>query len=191
MPAGAWVAWSLWGRRAGLIAAVLFAFNPFLTAYSQETRMYTLMALLGLLATAGFIHGFIYRRRRYLILFAVCQALMLYTHAWGIFFGVGAAVAFGLVWKLESDRTERRALLTRRAAVVRRRRRPVPAVAADAALPGHAHRLAVGPAPNFGAPVQISRNLMGGDRATTALVLARRSDSPPCSRAPAGAPRTA
>src|SRR5262249_24905412 len=26
-------------------------------------------------------------------------------------------------------------------------------------------------APNFGAPVQISRNLMGGDRATTALVL--------------------
>ena len=28
------------------------------------------------------------------------------------------------------------------------------------------------PAPNFGAPVQISRNLMGGDRATTALVLA-------------------
>src|SRR5438270_5336522 len=27
-------------------------------------------------------------------------------------------------------------------------------------------------APNFGAPVQISRNLMGGDRATAALVLA-------------------
>ena len=47
VPAGAWVAWSLFGARAALIAAVLFAFNPFLTAYSQETRMYTLMALLG------------------------------------------------------------------------------------------------------------------------------------------------
>src|SRR5947209_7359924 len=111
VPAGAWVSWSLWGRRAGLIAAVLFALNPFITAYSQETRMYTLMALLGLLATAGFIHGFVFRRRRYLILFAVCQALMLYTHGWGIFFGVGAAVAGALVWKLESDRAERRALL--------------------------------------------------------------------------------
>ena len=93
MPVGTWIAWSLFGRRAGLIAAVLFAMNPFLTAYSQETRMYTLMALLGLLATAGLIHGFIYRRRSYLILFAICQALMLYTHAWGIFFGVGAALA--------------------------------------------------------------------------------------------------
>ena len=60
IPAGAWAAWSLFGRRAGLIAAVLFALNPFITAYSQETRMYTLMALLGLLATAGFIHGFVY-----------------------------------------------------------------------------------------------------------------------------------
>src|SRR5437588_1131637 len=100
IPAGAWAAWSLFGRRAGLVAAVLFALNPFITAYSQETRMYTLMALLGLLATAGFIHGFIYRRRRFLILFGVCQALLLYTHAWGIFFGVGAALSLGLVWKL-------------------------------------------------------------------------------------------
>ena len=104
VPAGAWVAWSLFGRRAGLIAAVLFALNPFLTAYSQETRMYTLMALLGLLATAGFIHGFIYRRRKYLILFVICQALMLYTHAWGIFFGVGAALALIPVWKVSDDR---------------------------------------------------------------------------------------
>ncbi len=108
VPIGAWVARSLFGLRAALIAAVLFAFNPFLTAYSQETRMYTLMALLGLLATAGFVHGFIYRRRRYLILFTICQALMLYTHAWGIFFGVGAAVALIPIWRASDDR---RALL--------------------------------------------------------------------------------
>ena len=36
--------------------------------------MYALMGLLGLLATAGFLHGFLYRRRGYLILFAVAQA---------------------------------------------------------------------------------------------------------------------
>ena len=57
IPAGGWAAWSLFGRRAGLIAAVLFALNPFITAYGEETRMYTLMALLGLLATAGFVQA--------------------------------------------------------------------------------------------------------------------------------------
>jgi hypothetical protein len=169
IPAGAWVAWSLFGRRAAFIAAVLFALNPFLTAYSEETRMYTLMALLGLLATAGFIQGFIHRRRKYLFLFAICQALMLYTHAWGIFFGVGAAVALIPVWKA-SD--EPRALL--RDALLAFGGAGVlflpwlPTLLYQATHTGSPWDTA----PNFGAPVQISRNLMGGDRATTALVLA-------------------
>ena len=162
------MAWSLFGRRAGLIAAVLFALNPFLTAYSQETRMYTLMTLLGLLATAGFIHGFIYRRRTYLVLFVVCQALMLYTHAWGIFFGVGAALALVPVWRVSEDRRAllRDALLCFGAAAVLYL--PwLPTLLYQATHTGSPWDSA----PNFGAPVQISRNLMGGDRATTALVL--------------------
>jgi mannosyltransferase len=169
IPAGTWVAWSLFGRRAALIAAVLFAFNPFLTAYSQETRMYTLMALLGLLATAGFIHGFVYRRRRYLFLFVICQALMLYTHAWGIFFGVGAALALIPVWAVSEDRRGliRDALLSFGGAAVLFL--PwLPTLLYQATHTGSPWDTA----PNFGAPVQISRNLMGGDRATTALVLA-------------------
>jgi mannosyltransferase len=168
IPAGAWVAWSLFGRRAGLIAAVLFALNPFLTAYSQETRMYTLMALLGLLATAGFIHGFVYRRRRYLALFVICQAVMLYTHAWGIFFGVGAAVALIPVWAVSDDRRAllRDALICFGAAALLYL--PwLPTLLYQATHTGSPWDSA----PNFGAPVQISRNLMGGDRATTALVL--------------------
>ncbi len=169
IPVATWVAWSLFGLRAGLIAALLFAMNPFLTAYSQETRMYTLMALLGLLATGGFIHGFIYRRRRYLILFAICQALMLYTHAWGIFFGVGAAVALIPVWRASQDR---RALL--RDAIYAFGGAGVlflpwlPTLIYQATHTGSPWDTA----PNFGAPVQISRNIMGGDRATTALVIA-------------------
>jgi mannosyltransferase len=169
VPTGAWVAGSLFGRRAALIAAVLFAMNPFLTAYSQETRMYTLMALLGLLATAGFIHGFIFRRRRYLILFAVCQALMLYTHAWGIFFGVGAALALILVWVNSNERPGvlRDGILAFGAAAILFL--PwLPTLLYQASHTGSPWDSA----PNFGAPVQISRNLMGGDRATTALVLA-------------------
>ncbi len=169
VPAGAWVAGSLFGRRAALIAAVLFAMNPFLTAYSQETRMYTLMALLGLLATAGFIHGFIFGRRRYLILFAICQALMLYTHAWGIFFGVGAALALIPVWVTSDDRSRvlRDGILAFGAAALLFL--PwLPTLLYQATHTGSPWDSA----PNFGAPVQISRNLMGGDRATTALVLA-------------------
>ncbi len=169
VPVGTWIAWSLFGRRAGLIAAVLFAMNPFLTAYSQETRMYTLMALLGLLATAGFIHGFIYRRRKYLILFTVCTALMLYTHAWGIFFGVGAALALIPVWAVSNERRSlvRDAILSFGAAGILFL--PwLPTLLYQASHTGSPWDTA----PNFGAPVQISRNLMGGDRATTALVLA-------------------
>jgi mannosyltransferase len=168
VPLGAWAAWSLFGRWAAVIAAVLFALNPFITAYSQETRMYTLMALLGLLATAGFIHGFVYRRRRYLILFSVCQALMLYTHAWGIFFGVGAAVAFIPVWRASPEPRAlfKDAVLAFGAAIVLFL--PwVPTLLYQATHTGSPWDTA----PNFGAPVQISRNLMGGDRATVALVL--------------------
>ncbi len=168
IPVGAWLAWTLFGRRAGLITAVLFATNPFLTAYSQETRMYTLMAFLGLLATVGFIHGFIYRRRRYLILFSISQTLMLYTHAWGIFFGVGAFLALLLVWRVSDDRRGvlRDGLLAFGAAAVLFI--PwLPTLLYQATHTGSPWDSS----PNFGAPVQISRNLMGGDRATTALVL--------------------
>lgn len=169
IPVGAWVGWSLFGRRAGLIAALLFSLNPFLTGYSQETRMYTLMALLGLVATAAFIQGFIHRRRRFLILFAICQALMLYTHAWGIFFGVGAALALIPIWKVSPERK----LLLRDAAFTFLAAGVLfvpwlPTLLYQATHTGSPWDTA----PNFGAPVQISRNLMGGDRATTALVLA-------------------
>src|SRR5215204_2254320 len=56
VPAALWAGWSLFGRRAGYICALLFAFNGFLAAYAQETRMYALMILLSLLLTAGFLH---------------------------------------------------------------------------------------------------------------------------------------
>ncbi len=169
IPVGSWLAYSLFGRWAALIATVLFALNPFLTAYSQEARMYSLMALLGLLATAGFIHGFIFRRRRYLILFTVAQVLMLYTHAWGIFFGIGAAIAFLAVWRA-SD--EPRALLRDGAMAF-----GAAAILYLPWLPTLLYQTSHtgspwDSAPNFGVPVQISRNLMGGDRATVALFLA-------------------
>ena len=57
--------------------------------------MYSLMVVLSLLATAAFLHVFVYRDRRYLPVFAVLLAAMLYTHSWGIFVTAGALLTFG------------------------------------------------------------------------------------------------
>ncbi|HEV3055874.1 MAG TPA: glycosyltransferase family 39 protein, partial [Solirubrobacteraceae bacterium] len=169
IPAGMWAGWSLFGKRAGMYAAVLFAFSTFLTEYAQETRMYELMGLLGILATTAFIHGFVYRRRKYVAMFAVCEALMLYTHAWGIFYGIGSALALIPIW-LNSD--DRRGLL----------RDAVLAYAGALILfapwlPNFIYQSSHtgapwAPPPRFGAPVLISRDLIGGDRITIGLLLA-------------------
>jgi mannosyltransferase len=169
IPAGTWAAWSLFGRRAGLYAAVLFAFSTFLTAYATETRMYELMALLGILETAAFLHAFVYRRRGYLIMFAICQALMLYTHGWGIFFGVGTVLALIPIWRVSDDRR----------GIVK------DAVMAYVGagilflpwLPNFIYQATHTGAPwaptiRFGVPVLLSRDLLGSDRITVALLVA-------------------
>jgi mannosyltransferase len=168
IPVGMWAAWSLFGRRAGVMAAVLFAFSTFLTQYAQETRMYSLMGLLGLLATAAFIHAFLFRRRKYLIMFAACEALMLYTHAWGIFYGAGTVVALVPIYLVSDDRRGiiRDAILAYAGAVV----------LFLPWLPNFIYQSTHtgapwAPPPRFGAPVLLSRDLMGGDRVTVALLL--------------------
>ena len=93
VPAGLWAGWTLFGARAGWICAGLAAFNPFLTAYAQETRMYALMVTLSLVAAGSFVHAFAFGRRRYLPLFAGALAVMLYTHNWSLFFGAAAGLA--------------------------------------------------------------------------------------------------
>ena len=105
IPAALWAGWSLFGRRAGWIAAVLTALNPFLTIYAQETRMYSLVILLGLLGTATFVHAFVFRRRRYVPAFAVSLTAMLYTHNWALFFVVGALAALAVCYREMRERS--------------------------------------------------------------------------------------
>jgi mannosyltransferase len=114
IPVAMWTGWSLAGRRAGIFAAVLFAFSSFLTRYAEETQPFELMVLLGLLATAGLLHAFVYRRRAYLWLFGICLALMLYTQGAALLYWLGAAAALVLVWRSLPDR---RAGLVRDAAL--------------------------------------------------------------------------
>jgi mannosyltransferase len=90
---GAWWAGSAYGRRAGGIAAAVAALCPFLTYYAQETRMYSLAALLSVLAAGAFAMD----RRR---LLAATLVLLLYTHTWGVF----VAAAMAIAWALDGSR---------------------------------------------------------------------------------------
>jgi mannosyltransferase len=104
IPAALWAGWTLFGRAAGLVAATIAAFDPFLSIYADETRMYALVVLLGIITTAAFLHAFAFRRRRYVPVFAVALALLLYTHGWALFFAAGVAAAAILLLALGPDR---------------------------------------------------------------------------------------
>ncbi len=104
IPVAMWTGWSLFGRRAGMAAAVLFAFSPFLTQYAEEGQPYELLALLGLIATAALLHAFVRRRRGFLVPLSVALALMLYTSFWAIFFWAGAAMALLVLHRSRSGR---------------------------------------------------------------------------------------
>jgi mannosyltransferase len=169
VPGGMWAGWSLFGRRAGLICAALCAVNPFLTNYAQETRMYSLMLVLSLLTAAAFLHVFAFRRRSYLPAFVVFLALLVYTHNWGLFMAAGALVALVPCWYVSEDRRAfvRDALLGFGGV----------GVLYLPWLPTLAHQIQHTGAPwlnspNFGAPVQISKGLLGGGTPTVALLLA-------------------
>ncbi len=94
VPVGFMAGRALFGPRAGWFAAGLFAMDPFLTYYAQETRMYALVALLSLVVSATFALVFVQRRREWLPVFAVATALLMYTHNWGLFLAVGTGAAF-------------------------------------------------------------------------------------------------
>ena len=168
VPAGLWAGWSLFGRRAGLICAALAALNPFLTIYAQETRMYSLMVVLSLLTCAAFLHVYVFRNRRYLPVFAALLAAMLYTHSWGIFVGAGTLVG-AAVPLLEAD--DRRALIKDLligfgvAGLLY-----VPWLPTLLYQTAHTGAPWLNP-PRLGAPVQVSKALLGGGTVTVAVLL--------------------
>lgn len=108
IPVAYWFGASLFGRRTGLVCAVLAALSTYLSVYAQETRMYALMTLLALIAAGAFVEAFVRRRRGYLPVFSVSLAAALYTHNWALFLTVMCVAAF--LWCVYEARSERRAL---------------------------------------------------------------------------------
>jgi mannosyltransferase len=109
VPVAYWGGSSLFGRRVGAYCAVLAAGLPFLTEYAQETRMYSLLALLSLIVTVSLVHVFVYRRRRYLPVFALSLTAALYTHNWALFLGLATFLSF--LYSVWAQPASRRPLL--------------------------------------------------------------------------------
>lgn len=101
----------LFGIRAGLAAAALLAVSPFAVYYSQEARMYALLALWAALASAWIVTlalpdpstpstGSGQVRWFGPALYALATAAGLYTHYAYPFVMIAQAVALGLAWAL-------------------------------------------------------------------------------------------
>jgi hypothetical protein len=110
VPAGWWAGRRMFGTRAGWASAGLLATCPFLTYYAQETRMYALVAFLGLLSASAFALAYALRDRRWIPAFSVLTALTVYTHNWGLFLTAGMGIAFLVLWRT-APAAERRPLL--------------------------------------------------------------------------------
>lgn len=99
VPVAFWAGRAVFDTRAAWACAALAAFNPYLTYYAQETRMYALVTLLSIAVSGTFALAFALRRRRALPAFVLLAALLAYTHNWGLFLLAGTAVAAAvLAW---------------------------------------------------------------------------------------------
>jgi len=76
----------MFGRRVGMIAALVLALSPFHVWYSQEARMYALLLFLFTLSTLAFWKALeVPERRRYWIIYGTATALAGLTHAVAVF----------------------------------------------------------------------------------------------------------
>ncbi len=97
IPVGYWAGRDLFGRRAGLASAALFATNPYLSWFSTETRMYTLIVLLATVALTFSVRAVRQRRPGDMVAAILAFTSLLYTHNWCVYlFGITAIVIAAL-----------------------------------------------------------------------------------------------
>ncbi len=103
---------ALFGPRVALCAAFLSALSPFQIYYSQETRMYILVALWGALSLYSSLRFMRGGEKAYMVAYIAATTLALYTHyfAFTIVLVANAAYFLGLLLNL-SPRRRRHILL--------------------------------------------------------------------------------
>jgi dolichyl-phosphate-mannose-protein mannosyltransferase len=102
IPIAWWAGRTLVARAAGLGAAALLAFSPYMVWYSQEARAYALLVLLCGVSLALFAEVLRRPQRRWLVWWAVASALALLAHYFAVFVVVPELAA--LVWLLPERR---------------------------------------------------------------------------------------
>ena len=102
------VAWvvgrRLFGARAAWTTASLAAISPFVTYFADETRMYSMVVLLGLVVAGAFVEAFVDDNRRATTVFVVSLTTLLYTHNWGLYTAFACALALVPVLAVSFDR---------------------------------------------------------------------------------------
>jgi len=105
IPVSYWAGRELFGRPGGLAAALMSATNPFLSWYGTETRMYTLVVLLSMLAVTFTLRAVRRPRWRDALGAAVCFAALLYLHDWALYLtGLTALVVLAYAWRTRNRR---------------------------------------------------------------------------------------
>jgi mannosyltransferase len=84
---------AIFDRRTGLVLATLAAFDPFLTYYAQETRMYEVEAFLSIVMAYAYVQGILRGRTAWTVALVPAIAAMVYVHNWALFLCVGLAAA--------------------------------------------------------------------------------------------------
>src|SRR5207302_11036080 len=113
VPVAFGVARRLVSERAGLIAALLVAVNPFLVWYSQEARAYALLALLSALSFWAFVRALDEPEPRRLYLWALVSAAAVLSH-----YFAGYLVAVEAAWLVFVTRRRSAVLATAAVAAV-------------------------------------------------------------------------
>ena len=92
----------LFSHRAGLVAALLVAVNPYLVWYSQEARPYSLLVLLAALSVLAWARALSRPSGRRLALWAAVAVLAVLTHYFAAFLVVPEGA--WLLWRLRDRR---------------------------------------------------------------------------------------
>lgn len=87
----------LLGRAAGVLTAVLMGFSPYMSWYSQEVKMYTLVPALALLAIYGLRRAVEEGEAHWWLVQIGATSLAFYTHIWSALL-IPVQVALFLLW---------------------------------------------------------------------------------------------
>ena len=95
----------LFSRWVALASAVLLAGSPLHVWYSQNTRMYTMLALLALLTSYFMVRALLDHKRWAWLAYLVCAIMALYTHYYAFFVLLFQnVIVLYLLWRRHIDR---------------------------------------------------------------------------------------